>query len=80
MDDARARLKDLDDRIQAAMDRHGITMAEICVRRFRQRVTDRMPDFAERFRELASELDKACFSAREMSEGLLALQKGMHRK
>ncbi|WP_192252015.1 hypothetical protein [Mesorhizobium silamurunense] len=76
MDDARAKLKDLGDRIEAAMDRHGITLAEICIRRFRWRLEER---HAEGAHLLKAEIDKACFSAREMSEGLLPVQRGLAR-
>lgn len=76
MGDARAKLKDLGDRIQAAMDRHGITMAEITVRRFRWR----MREFAQVNRALTLAIDEACFSVREMSEGLLMLNRRMKRK
>ncbi|CDX26908.1 hypothetical protein MPL3356_60614 [Mesorhizobium plurifarium] len=75
MDNAHAKLKDLGDRIQAAMDRHGITMAEITVRRFRRRASDLFDRTARSHRDLARAIDEACISAREMSEGLLRIQR-----
>lgn len=80
MDDARARLKDLGDRIQAAMDRHGITEAELAVRRFRRRERELLNRMSNSHREVAHAINQACYSVREMSEVLLRLRQGMKRK
>lgn len=70
MDDARQKLKDLGDRIEAAMERHGITQAEICIRRFRWRMIARFGAMTHQFKQVADAADEACLAARELSKAL----------